>query len=100
MRRKHKTDANQKEIVEHLRRAGLSVAITSMVGSGFPDLVVANSRKTVLVELKDGGKSKSAQKLTPDEIDFIDRWKGEIIVATDAKTILNLFTLKYLWTTK
>ena len=36
-----KIDKNQPEIVKHARLLGAQVAITSMVGSGFPDLVIA-----------------------------------------------------------
>ena len=103
MSRAKRTDANQKRVVEHLRRSGLSVAITSSLGNGFPDLVVAGwgnmafagkkyySNKTVLVELKDGSKPPSAQKLTDAEIKFMDTWKGEYIKATTAEEILKLF---------
>ena len=41
MRRAYRKDGNQTKIEEHLRKAGLSVFDTSMVGNGFPDLVVA-----------------------------------------------------------
>lgn len=109
-RRAAKTDANQTKVVEHLRRAGLSVAVTSMVGNGFPDLVVAGIKeaeivdtyigrmiisqsinKTVLVELKNPDMPKSGQKLTDAEIKFMDTWKGEYIKATSAEEIIKLF---------
>lgn len=103
-RRAAKTDANQAKVVEHLRRAGLSVAVTSMVGNGFPDLVVAGygavaftgkkfyiPTKTVLVELKNPDMPKSGQKLTDAEIKFMDNWKGIYIKATTAEEIIKLF---------
>lgn len=40
MRRAAKTDDNQKEIVAAFRRLGFTVAVTSALGQGFPDLVV------------------------------------------------------------
>ncbi len=104
MRRKGKVDANQSRVVEHLRKAGLSVFITSGVGNGFPDLVVSGNNwiywcenkkrigsKTILVELKDGSKPPSARKLTPDEKKFHDSWKGEIILALTAEDVLKHF---------
>jgi hypothetical protein len=97
MRKRGRTDANQTKVVEHLRRAGLSVAITSMVGNGFPDLVVAGRGKlpgwsrTILVELKDPDQPTSKRKLTGAEIKFIDTWQGEYIKATTAEEILKLF---------
>lgn len=91
MSRAKRTDANQTKIVSQLRQLGFSVAITSMVGDGFPDLVVAKANKTCLIELKDGSKPPSQRKLTPDEIKFIDEWRGAIIVATELKPILDYF---------
>lgn len=91
--RARKIDANQKDIVNELRARGYSVAITSSLGKGFPDLVIAKG-KTVLVELKDGKKPPSQRKLTPDEKEFIDRWKGEIIVANSIEDILTTYEIK------
>lgn len=89
MRKKGRTDANQTLIVKQLRQLGYSVYITSMVGKGFPDLVIGKRNKNYLVELKDGSKPPSARKLTTDEIDFIDKWHGDVIVAHDLDGILN-----------
>lgn len=56
---------------------GVKVEITSSLGNGFPDLVVGYRGVTHLWELKDGNKPKSAQKLTPDEQNWIARWTGK-----------------------
>ena len=77
MRKRGRVDANQKKIVEQLRRLGCSVAVTSMIGNGFPDLVVGDGNRNYLIELKDGTKPPSAQALTNDEIMFIDNWRGQ-----------------------
>ncbi len=56
MERKYKrTDANQNEIVEGLRKVGCTVAVTSAAGDGFPDIVVGRTdisgeRKNWLIE--------------------------------------------------
>ena len=71
-------DANQNEVVLALRKLGFSVAITSMVGKGFPDLVVGKNGTNWLFELKDGSKTPSQKKLTPDEQKFFDGWRGQI----------------------
>ncbi len=84
-------DANQNEVVRHLRKLGFSVAITSMVGNGFPDLIVSNYAHTLLVELKDGSKPPSARALTSDEQKFHDTWKGNLIVAESLTDILKFF---------
>lgn len=86
-----KIDANQNQVVKQLRQLGFSVRITSMVGKGFPDLVVGLNGKTVLVELKDENKPPSARKLTPDEIEFFDNWKGKAIVAHNIEEIVKHF---------
>ena len=73
---KKKVDDNQKEIVQTLRDLGANVAITSSAGDGFPDLVVQHRRpqngriETLLVEVKDGTKSPSRRKLTPEQERF------------------------------
>jgi hypothetical protein len=87
--RAKRIDDNQNLIVKQLRQLGYSVYITSMVGKGFPDLVIGRRNKNYLVELKDGSKPLSAQKLTPAEVDFINHWQGEVIVANDLDGILN-----------
>ena len=73
MFRRGRTDANQTEIVEALRKRGVSVAITSAVGNGFPDLVCSWQGRTVLLEVKRSEK----EKLTPDQVKFFEGWRGE-----------------------
>lgn len=77
MRRAARTDDNQQLIVKQLRQLGCSVAITSMIGKGFPDLVIGYKDKNFLVELKDGAKVKSKKGLTMDEAKFFTAWKGQ-----------------------
>ena len=66
-----KIDDNQKSIVKALRGIGCFVQSLASIGKGCPDLLVANKGKWFLMELKDGSKPVSAQKLSPDEIDWI-----------------------------
>lgn len=73
-------DDNQRAIVSTLRKLGWSVKSTAAIGIGFPDLVVAKDLCTFLIEVKDGSKPKSAQKLTPLEQKFFDEWKGDVRV--------------------
>lgn len=76
-------DSNQKEIVKAFRDLGCSVFITSMVGKGFPDIVVGLRGKNYLVEIKDGRKCKSAQLLTASEETFMRNWKGQYYIIND-----------------
>ena len=77
---RHRADENQEEIAEALRRVGYLVAVTSQVGSDFPDLVVCRNKRTVLVEVKVPGED-----LTGGQAVFHAMWgqKGHIIVVHD-----------------
>lgn len=76
--RAKKIDDNQKIIVKQLRKCGVSVAITSMIGKGFVDLVLGFRGRNYLIELKDGNKSASRKQLTEDEKKFFDAWNGQV----------------------
>jgi hypothetical protein len=80
MRRAGKVDENQSEIVDALRRAGMSVQPLSSVGSGVPDLLVGFRGVNVLLEVKDGNKALSAQKLTTDQSNWHGAWAGQVTV--------------------
>ena len=72
-------DANQNEIVRYLRTIpGCTVAITSMVGNGFPDIVVGYQGSNYLLEIKDSAKPPSKQLLTPAENKFHNTWRGQV----------------------
>lgn len=79
-------DANQKAVVAILRQAGFSVAITSMVGKGFVDLVAGRNGINYLIELKAEGapKRKDQQK----QKDFHASWRGSILVINSESEIL------------
>lgn len=87
---KGRTDSNQSLIVKELRQAGCSVAITSIVGDGFPDILVGRNGKNILAEIKDPLKPKSAKKLTPDEVQFHAAWRGQICVIETAEELLKV----------
>lgn len=58
-----KVDGPHKDIRDALRRCGWTVTDTSRL-PGFVDLVCARRGRLELVEVKDGSKPPSAQKLT------------------------------------
>lgn len=80
MRIAAKIDANQNEIVDALRKIGCSVQILSNVGKGCTDLAVGFSNLTLMMEIKDGNKPPSAQKLTADQVKWHSEWKGSKVV--------------------
>lgn len=67
MARARRIDANQPDVIATLRATGWSVVNTSQIGDGFSDLIAARRGVVVFVEVKDGAKPPSAQKLTPAE---------------------------------
>lgn len=75
-----KIDRNQPEVVKALRSVGVTVQHLHQVGAGCPDLLCAVNNHVFLVEVKDGAKVPSAQKLTPDQIVWHAEWKAEVHV--------------------
>ncbi len=90
MRKKARVDANQKEVVKQLRDLGVSVLHTHQLGRGAPDLVLGYINSNYMIELKDGNKTKSQQKLTPDEVQFQESWNGNYAVCNSIEQILTL----------
>lgn len=78
MRRRAKVDGNQPEIVRALRDIGASVAHIHMVGAGIPDLIVGFRGINYLFEIKDGSLPPSKRKLTPDETQWHEDWRGHV----------------------
>ena len=83
MRRAAKIDSNQIQIVSALRAAGASVQSLAAVGKGVPDLLVGYKGKTLLMEIKDGRKPPSAQRLTEDQLTWHGAWKGGLLAVVD-----------------
>ena len=80
MRRASRVDENQAQIVEAARRMGCSVQPLHTVGGGVPDLLVGINKINDLWEIKDGKKPPSARRLTPDQIEWHDSWRGSVQV--------------------
>lgn len=67
-----RTDANQKEIVDALRRVGCAVLDLSAVGQGCPDLLVSDRGGILhLMEIKVG-----KAKLNKRQVRFVEEWRG------------------------
>ena len=90
MRLKAKVDANQKQIVTALRDAGCSVQSLAATGRGVPDLLVGRAGKNILMEIKDGSRTPSERKLTPDQEIWHSAWRGQIHVVTSTDDALRL----------
>jgi hypothetical protein len=80
MRRAAKIDANQACVVGALRSCGALVQSLADVGGGVPDLLIAHRGRLLLLEVKDGSKPPSARRLTPDQQEWHDRWRGPYLM--------------------
>jgi Holliday junction resolvase len=76
MRRAAKVDANHGQVVEALKAAGASVQSLAAIGKGCPDLLVGYKGMWLLFEVKDGTRSPSRRKLTPDQDEWIKASRG------------------------
>lgn len=83
-------DANQADIVEEFRARGASVTPTHRQGEGFPDICVGYRGVNLLVEIKDGAKIPSKQKLTKAEKEWHDEWRGQVCVVNDVDQVAPL----------
>jgi len=75
-RRAAKVDANQPEIVKAFREFGWYVLIISQL-KNCCDIIVSRDGRTIAVEIKDGEKPPSQQKLSEGELKFQREWLGE-----------------------
>ena len=75
-----KVDANQPAIVAAFRRMGATVQHLHTLGKGAPDLLIGINGVNGLVEVKDGEKPPSKRRLTGDEQDWHDGWKGQVCI--------------------
>jgi Holliday junction resolvase len=73
-------DTNHKEIVKALREAGATVVSLAAMKHGCPDLLVGYAGETLLMEIKRDSKSR----FTPDQLDFMSKWKGGAISRVDS----------------
>jgi len=82
----HRTDKNQAEIVDYLRRTGRTVISLSQVGGGCPDILVGYRGVNFLFEIK-----SERGKLSESQVEMHDNWRGKIHVVRsieDAEEIL------------
>lgn len=100
MRRAARVDENQAALVAALRYAGESVLLLHQVGGGAPDLLSSGARAcshcghsavgNFLIEVKNGSLSPSRQRLTPDEQEFFDTWRGQVAIARTVEEALGI----------
>lgn len=85
-----KTDKNQQEIMDALRKHGAFVVDMSKTGKGFPDLVVAYENTTILMEVKSSPKAL----YTKEQLKFIANWiGGPLVRANDVESALRVLRM-------
>jgi hypothetical protein len=89
-RTRARVDDNQLLIVQTLRQYGASVQPLHTVGKGCPDLLVGFKGRNYLLEVKDGLKSPSKRKLTPDQQNWHELWAGSVTIVTNITEALAL----------
>jgi hypothetical protein len=85
-----KVDRNQAEITRALRQAGATVQPLHEIGHGCVDLLVGFRGVNVLLEIKDWMQPPSRQKLTPDEKEWHENWRGQVAVVKTATEALQV----------
>jgi hypothetical protein len=84
----YSVDANHSSIVLALRQCGCTVQSLAMVGKGCPDLLVGRQGQNYLLEVKDGDKVTSKRKLTADEEEWHDSWRGAVSIVANIEEAL------------
>jgi Holliday junction resolvase len=90
MRKAAKIDDNQKAIVNVLRQIGASVQSLAATGKGVPDLLVGYHGINYLMEVKDGDKVLSKQKLTIDQEHWHNLWRGSVYIVKSVDEALKI----------
>lgn len=92
--RHRKRDGNHAELVSQLLGVGYSVLDTADLGHGAPDLVVGANGINLLLEIKNPEQPPSKRKLTPDEQDFRDSWRGQYAVVETLEDVIRIVAQK------
>lgn len=88
-RRAARVDDNQPEIVKVFRSLGWCVLIISQL-KNCCDIIVSKGGRTIAVEIKDGSKVASKQKLSEGEEKFKKEWQGEYKLINCVDDVINL----------
>lgn len=81
MRRAFRKDANHAPVVDRISACGWIVFDLAQYGAPV-DLAISKGNKCALVEIKDGDKIPSKQKLTEGCAELRERWPGAFLVVT------------------
>jgi hypothetical protein len=80
------------QIVQALRGIGASVQVLNAVKQGCPDLLVGYHGVNFLLEVKDGEKPTSKQKLTSLESKWHFEWHGTVCIVRSIDDAIEIVT--------
>ena len=86
-RRAAKVDVNQPALVAAIRALGWTVQHLHSLGQGCPDILVGAEGTNYLFEIKN---PEYAGKLTADEQEWHDMWRGQVAVVETIEDILEV----------
>lgn len=89
VRKRAKSDAVQTPFVAQLRDLGVSVQPIHQIGHGCPDILVGWKGQNYLFELK-----SEKGVATPDEIEWLTKWKGQVALVRTLERILYTIGMK------
>ena len=87
--KRHK-DRNHGEVVRAFRACGASVEVHEPTTAGAPDLIVGLFGHNLLVEVKDGAKVPSAQRLSASQLEWHQSWRGRVDVVRSVDDVMLL----------
>lgn len=88
MRHAKRIDANQAEIIKAFESLKCQVVVIGEPVDLIVYMPLNGVWQNVFVEIKDGSKPKSAQKLTRQQIEFFDNWRGPKIVVRSVDDVI------------
>ena len=86
-RRAAKIDVNQPALVEQIRDLGYTVQHLHTLGKGCPDIMVGGKGMNYLFEIKN---PEYDGKLTADEQEWHDMWKGQVDIVETIEDVLEV----------
>jgi hypothetical protein len=81
-----KVDANQHDILKKCESVGISTQSIHICGHGCPDAILGFNSFSMVIEIKMPG-----EKLTPDEVAWHEKWKGQVAIIHSFEEALALF---------
>ena len=89
MRLAARKDDNHNEISNAFEHLGWSVLDIYKIPN-CADIIVGKWKRSIVIEIKDGSKPPSKRKLTPGEISFRDRWRGDYRIVTCIQDVIDI----------